>query len=224
VTTVQIPQRSIDLVEPEVQASLLEVRKLYPDAFLAGGYLRDRKVGVRPVDVDFFSFLPIRSDRTQYVSHWDSADFGLVEKRLTGVESFGAVDFDVPVDLLGVEMPRAIPVQIIHIDPVYSTTPAGVVSKFLFGAQQSFWMPDQLYGKTEAYMYDMHNRCFTVTRCEHELDVSSTWLKWEGTSAREGLSSRYRGWKLRVPVLWWPRFEVKFEGDWPVVDGHVVIS
>jgi hypothetical protein len=215
----EVPLRNVDLVEPQVAEALMKVRELYPDAFLAGGYLRDRASGVFPTDLDFFTFLPIREERKEFITIADSAGFGLVEKRLTNVETFKDVDFT-SADTFG----AVFPAQIIHMNPEYAATPWTTISKFLFGAQQVFWAPD-ISGKTPYYLQDMQCHTFTVTRCDHAFDASSVAFKWLGTGNKTGLKKRYSGWILRIPEKWRGAFEEHFymEGC-EVIDGHIIVD
>lgn len=213
------PLRSIDLVEPCVEEALLEARGLYPDAFLAGGYLRDRATGVFPTDVDFFTFLPIREDRLEHLTVSDSASFGLVENRLTGVEKFNDVGASDPYGFNAI-----FPSQIIHMNPLYAGTPWTTIQKFLFGAQQVFWT-SEISGKTPEYMQDIQCKTFTVMRCDHAFDAGSVAFKWFGTPAKTGLKLRYRGWNLRIPEKWREAFDYHFAMDGcEVIDGHIIVD
>lgn len=191
----------------------------YPDAFLAGGYLRDRLLGLKPKDIDIFTFQPLLEGRTpQSFNSVNSAGGG--EARVVCTESiiggYPASEFD---PLLGGNLqPDPYPVQIIHLNPAgtHAPTRETAVLQFVFGIMQIVFDidTDQVLG-TSAFSLDAQRRTFTVCRCNGNADAFFAMKKFQM------LQPKFEGWTLMVPRMW----EVDFTGhkheqpiDFTVVD------
>lgn len=185
-----------DLVETDVMAMLSEVRKIYPDAFLAGGYLRDRLLEVEPKDVDIFTFLSITKEREGRLMQVSEASGGEDPRILYVEEHIGQMEMDAHL--------FSYPVQIIHFRQRKGEGEEGVsevgtrareeVANFMFGCQQIIWDVDHnVIDWTPTFERDVKNQTMTICRCIDEYDAYTAVNKW--TELREKL----QGWKLVVP-------------------------
>lgn len=180
------------IVEVDVHRALSLVRVDYPDAFLAGGYLRDRYMKIPPRDIDFFTFLPMIEGRNEV--SFDATQSQANDFRIDKVERESRIDI-------------ALPIQIIHFsDEVKDSDPRTEVTHFLFGMQQILYdMERGFVDATEEFWDDIKNKTMTVCRCQGIADAII------GRRKYERLRERYPDWQLVVPE----RFrELYAEPDW----------
>lgn len=193
----------VDLI-PEMIVSGLESRKLieedvicvlaatmfdYGDAFIAGGYLRDRILGVKPRDVDIFTFMDLQAGR-MFTSESDGQSDGLGQHRIAGTERV----VDPVVDLSPLCKYR---VEVIHLLPAMASRAKDAVAQFAFGIQQIMYDPikDQIL-MSRQFQKDLDNKQMTVWRTIDEAEASNIYhIKFE--SLRR--SDRFPGWKMVIP-------------------------
>lgn len=184
-----------NIIEPEVLLMLDRINSIYMDAYLAGGYLRDRYLWVPPKDVDFFTALPVKEEHKHAVL--GNADSGGGDPRLGDVESYKEAEY-LPTDG---EYPLIYPVNIVHTSarvPIEEE-----ISHFMFGCMQIAY--DPILSKvitTEAFWKDISDKTMTVHRCNREEDAQVGYQKWEM------LTKRYHGWRLVVPLQFHRQYEV----------------
>lgn len=167
-------------IDRKVMDSLDIVRGVYPDAFIAGGYLRDLHLGYKPKDVDFFTFLPPVDDSILSPQGGPS-DGDSDNTRVLAVETDFVKELaEVPIEFF----------QIIHSAPFAG--PLEVVQRFCFGIQQ-IWYDKGWIGATDAYHDDRVRRRITVTRCASVDDAYAIRKKWFS------LRDRFGDWPLYVP-------------------------
>lgn len=152
-----------------------EVRQDYPDAFIAGGYLRDLYFEKTPKDLDIFTFQSLLEDEERV-----TGDVVYEENRLLAVAN-RTFNFDIPV-------------QIIQINPSLAFgggTPHGAVSHFALGLQQIYY--DGIsYKITDAFLTDARNKTLTATHC-------TTWREANAIRRKvEQLKEKYPGY---TPIL-----------------------
>lgn len=196
------------LMEPFAYEQLAVAMMDYNDAFLAGGYLRDRLLGLKPKDIDIFTFQPLLEGRTpQSFNSVNSAGGG--EARVVCTEEI--------VGLYGVDVQEApYPVQIIHLNPAgtHAPTRETAVLQFVFGIMQIVYDvdSDQVLG-TNAFSVDARRRTFTVCRCNGDADAFFAMKKYRM------LQDKFDGWTLMVPRKWVTDFTGHEQGaDFTVVD------
>ena len=174
-------------------AILRNVKRQYPDAFLAGGFLRDMDFGIVPKDVDIFTWASVVDEHPKFEididEHYSS------DSRITFVAA--RPEFILPTDVVfladGTE------------------NEAQAVALFALGIQQIYWgdVPgilelDEMLGseqgviKTTNYNHDKENKCLTVRRCGTELEAGTIAAK-----VRKLQAGHFAGWPLVVP----PEFE-----------------
>lgn len=156
--------------------ALRTVREDYPDAFLAGGFLRDAAVGITPKDLDFFTFLPLKEDEKQDEKREPYAD-----ERILAV-----ADRKIP-DVV-------FPVQIIQLSPEWGTTVEEQVAAFALGAQQAYYTGNTVQW-SDAFADDLRDQTLTVTSCRNENEAKSVGFKVYSLDQRG-----YATWALQVPT------------------------
>jgi hypothetical protein len=179
---------------------LKQIQTDYPDAFIAGGFLRDLNIGlVQPKDLDIFTFCDPKGDEK---------DEGVEFEPFYNVQR---VVFVGRRDIEGFDLP----VQLIFLDKKLAHTPAAAVAQFALGIQQ-VWHTGDKWGWHHVFEEDRTFKRFTVTNCK---DVD------EGVAIMYKISSlqlRYPGWEAVIPdefkplipgavhILDWPEPEEKF--------------
>lgn len=113
---------SIPHIPTEVLHALQQIREDYPDAFIAGGYLRDLIHGKPSKDLDIFTFCQPRPD--EVICPPNRIDYPL--DRLFGIGERGFPDLP--------------PIQLVFCKPVPGRTnePETIVSMFALNFQQIF--------------------------------------------------------------------------------------
>jgi len=196
-------------IESDVIVALATVQLDYPDAFLGGGYLRDRHFGFEPKDIDIFTFRPMLFGRTDVAAAGEGEETSAgKDSRVKAVERFGPQP-DSSFERFTVE--------VVHLDPSYAFDvkigsdgePIGepfasvemAVGQFGFGLQQIWY--DQSQNKirwTPLFERDVCSGCMTVSRTEHQYEALQLYSKWQK------LQAKFPGWRLVVPtkhaVLW----------------------
>lgn len=152
--------------------ALRRVREDYPDAFLAGGYLRDLVACLEPKDIDIFTFQPPLRDEIPVA---ESVEYP--KDRIVGVSS--RVGFEYPV-------------QVIHLKPEMATTPEQVVSQFALGIQQIYYVNEVC--ALLPFAKDMHGKTFTVTYCESDGEA------WKIGRKLFHLKNKFPGFSLVIPT------------------------
>jgi hypothetical protein len=206
----ELVRRAETFIQPVIPQPVINALKLarqdYPDAFIAGGYLRDLYNGVEPVDVDLFTFAQPKEDE---VDIGVNASEHYKVNRIVMVASRNMPDLD--------------DVQIVFLDSeavwrgnhdeesraLVIEHRAKAVGMFALGAQQIFYDGDTVY-VTEAFKHDVLNRVFTVTFCEDENEAGCIVGKWNS------LRRRYPGWRLKVPGQFVKHFYFFYQPDDPI--------
>lgn len=201
-------KKQVDVwIETDVLEAYNHVRKEYFDAFLSGGYLRDRALDLKPKDVDIFTFQAIKPGNAY------SEDPNHVASELGGVSR-----------VLGVEKNPDLcsyPVDIIHLNPAWTMenemsgkimaaaqtkdetdlvipTARAVVEMFSLGIQQILYDAERnMVDWTLAFHEDVRNRTMTVFRVDGEGAALSLFNKWKALT-----KDKFQGWKLVVPRRW----------------------
>lgn len=186
----------VRMMEPFVWEQLSTIQKDYPDVFLAGGYLRDRLLGLNPKDVDFFTFLPLLEGRSPDIDKGDPTHSqGGGETRVTGVEQV----FDYAEVYAG-KAPYE--VQVIHLNPSFAPDCFKAVELFAFGLQQILLNPDtHAVDRTQAFNDDVTQRKITVWRCHGTDDAHAIYKKYQHLT-----KTKFRDWQLHVPEKWVKEF------------------
>lgn len=184
------------LIEPFALEQLALAVEVYPDAFIAGGYLRDRLLGFKPKDIDIFTFEPL-ADGREALKDGDAANSqGGGPNRITSVEQ--------PIDVLDAQAGRALyPVQIIHLNSESAKSSREAVGQFAFGLMQILYDHQGGYVDwTQAFKDDIDKQRFTVWRCNGSEDAFFIYKKYGHLSA-----SKFKKWPLCVPKKWAGIFE-----------------
>lgn len=154
--------------------ALRRIREDYPDAFLAGGYLRDLVAGVEPKDIDIFTFKPALAAEAPVPPSDANAWYPM--GRLTGVSLRSGFDY---------------PVQVIHLNPDSAKTPEEAVAQFALGIQQIYYVND--VAALRPFAADMQGKTFTVTRCD------SSGEAWSIGRKLFRLKDKFPGFTLAIP-------------------------
>ncbi|MGZ5676849.1 MAG: hypothetical protein ACXWHC_18810 [Usitatibacter sp.] len=149
----------INLTLPnEARIALSWAKTRYPDAFIAGGYLRDLALDRKPKDLDIFTWeVEIKGEGKSMIDH-DGVDH---DEWVALYEGSRITDAEVPVTLDGVSLP----VQIVHLNRAVADNCQLVASQFMVGLSQLWSNGDRVWG-TDAFFRDRADETFTVTRCE----------------------------------------------------------
>lgn len=155
------------------QEIAIVIRELYPDAFVAGGYLRDLDHGLEPKDLDIFTFLePKPSALIRLDLEKDEEYHG--DARINCVTGYSV--FKVPVD-------------VIHLDAGADAHDAAL--NFALGLQQ-IWMtwneaagdpncvfsvPEWKIYRSNQYIWDRQHQEMTVCRCSTKPEAISIYHK-----------------------------------------------
>lgn len=159
------------------RAILKGIRKDYPDAFIAGGYLRDLFCKREPKDLDIFTWQMPKDEDMNYSTSGDS--YG-EDPRITCVINRPGFVF---------------PTQIIVLDD-NTDREAVAVSQFMLGIQQ-IWIeggPDGQLVWLPPFIKDIHQERFTVTRCTNEREAYSIARKLTSLEGKYG-----KPWVRAIP-------------------------
>lgn len=192
------------LVEDNVMAMLALAQMDYPDIFLAGGYLRDRILGIEPKDIDFWTWKPLLEGRVYTADSENSVaadDIG----RIAGVERIiDRADIQAFREGLSKDRPMCdYPVEIVHLHDEKTRDIRTVVQTFAFGIQQIAYLVDEkTIWWSPMFDHDLLNLTMTVSRTQDTSEAFSIYNKWKSLTAK-----RFKGWKLVIPEQFADKYE-----------------
>jgi hypothetical protein len=177
---------------PKAAVTMLKIiRQDYPDAFLAGGFLRDTMLEVPPKDMDFFTFMtPKAEDQPEM----DKKEY--IDQRIDGVVK--RKGWELPVDIIFLNS---------NVD-----IPAVAVSQFALGIQQ-IWYDGIFLNRLPPFWDDMRYKRFSVQRCDSENEAFAIARKMTA------LEEKYPGWGRRIPERYKAYKEILESKIGPLVPG-----
>lgn len=184
------------LIEDDVMAMLAVAQMDYPDAFLAGGYLRDRILGITPKDIDIWTWKPLLEGRAYTTDSENSVaadDIG----RIAGVERIiDVAELQAYREGLTPDQPMCnYPVEIVHLHFELIRDIRTVVRTFAFGIQQIAYIAEEnTIWWSSMFDHDLLNLTMTVSRTQDKSEACSIHNKWKSLTTH-----RLKGWKLVIP-------------------------
>ena len=172
--------------------ALTDVQKHYPDALIAGGFLRDTATGRTPKDIDIF------------IPHQElPRGFPLASELSVegGAQYASGTEVECLWDLTGYELP----VQIIMLRP--GMDPVERSQNHDFGICQIWWNGVGQAEYSEAFIHDIRHKTFTLTHCEDESEYKRSIRRWDR------LSQKYPEFSLVIPDKF-QRFAADEFEDW----------
>jgi hypothetical protein len=179
---------------------LKAVQRVYPDALMAGGALRDLDNGKEVKDIDIF-FHGDPDEETQRALHLglmlyrpgltSSCDLSYVGANdATRSMVFQGLVGDPPVNLVALKEPAE-----------------KALDRMDFGLCQ-IGFDGYCVFKTPAYQLDKRNMTFTLTRADDKQGVQRSLKRFERLTR-----DKYQGWQLSVPEKFWEVYEVAAEAN-----------
>lgn len=182
------------------------VKHIYPDAFIAGGYVRDLDNDREPKDLDIFTFHPPFEDACLKGSMERDEEYH-ADSRIDCVSCFN--EFKVPVD-------------VIHLGAVNSDQDEAIAN-FALGIQQAKFViglsapepfddliapkPRWIVQGTEAYKRDKENKTLTICRCATEPETYGIAAKISKLT-----QEKYAGWSVVIPIEFLPWSKILLGG------------
>lgn len=148
-----------------------KIRKVFPEAILAGGYLRDVLLGIEPKDMDIFVG-PKRAE------HADDLCIRMAEEVGVGFfQEFNLTYASMEVNRIFSSGERLgeCPIQVIELDKV---NPVDRVGEHDFGLCQ-VWHDGGSLCMTGHYARDMAWKICTLVHCENEHEHARSMRRWE---------------------------------------------
>lgn len=172
--------------------ALTNVQKHYPDALIAGGFLRDMATERTPKDIDIF--IPYQVLPVGFPLAPELSTDGLAEY-------CNGTDVACVWDLRGYELP----VQVIMLQPYLDTVER--VKNHDFGICQIWWHGQGVAEYTPEFIQDLRAKTFTLIHCEDNKEYRRSIRRWYR------LSEKYEGWALVIPDEF-QRFAADEFEDW----------
>jgi hypothetical protein len=166
---------------------LIALRRIAPEAHIAGGAVRDTLLGKPIHDIDVFmsdehieeSAKLLRSVCSYVmVGAWKQY-LGFSDPALTRVAKFEKADATIPICIIGLRSQFA--------------NPQANISRFDFGICMAAWDGHETI-RTKEFDQDAEDRIFTLCRADNDAQFAYSMARFEKITA-----GRYVGWQLVVP-------------------------
>lgn len=164
----------------------MTIRQHAPEAFLAGGALRDLDNGKVIKDLDVF--LSADADMDAIMFAMLDHGYATVGTDLSLSEEYGSLGVGVTgiLELLNIDSGKP-PLNFIRVE---EPTVTGQINRFDFGICQIAYDGERVM-KTPAYLLDKASKTFTITR--HDDGIDRALRRWER------LRQKYVNWQLVNP-------------------------
>lgn len=171
------------------QVRNLLVHAGFPEAIVAGGFLRDSLLDIEPKDIDVFIGNKAAITKEVLVSALAEAlgGFARVEFDVT----YSAMEVDRIIDVSSPAFP--FPIQVIEMKP--GLAPVEHARKHDFGICQ-VWVGSHGLDSTRAFVLDHSGKTCTLVHCENEDEHARSMRRWER------LKDKLEGFRLVDETPW----------------------